>query len=190
MNDGTRRTNSINRSKSCLFNINTHRTDDGRIVKEAHTVERNAMCARNQLSLSINTIRWQKHTYWLPPCPLHGQYRHISFLFLHLSVFLDDEHQRPSKKHGKCTMHNMTVNVSFRRFSKPFEEIFQFDLFTAIIDIGRWTSFDQHNDRHCSANVKNNNDYSIKKTDGRYFVYNMKRHEDESSEHSSSLRSS
>jgi hypothetical protein len=43
------RTNSVNCSETCLHKTDTHRTDVGRTVKDTHTVEQHAVCARIQL---------------------------------------------------------------------------------------------------------------------------------------------
>jgi hypothetical protein len=119
MNDETRRTKSINRWKSCLFNITTQRTDDGRAA--AYAI---------------------------------GDWIHT---------------------------------VSFEQFSKPFYRMFQFYSILAMNNIIRSTSLEERDDRHYSANETSKQDSSLDRNNGRCLVSNMKRYDDESSEHTSSL---
>jgi hypothetical protein len=189
MNYGTRRTSSINRSKSCLFNINTHRQIRRRPHRQRNTQSKdNATCARNQLSLSINAITRQKYTDWLPHCSFRGQFRHVPFL----SVFLCF-HQgwliTPDGRAAICAFSDWIDNVSFEQFSKSFDRMFQFYSILAVNNIIPSTSVDTPDDHHYSANETSKQDSSLDRNWDTCLLSNMKRYEDESSEHTSSRRS-
>jgi hypothetical protein len=184
MNDETRRTKSINRWKSCLFNITTHteQTTAASSKKQTQSNE-NAMCARNQLSLSINVVIRQKHTDWLPHC--NGMVSTDTFRFS-LSFFVCFHQgwlKTPDGRAATCAIGNWIHTVSFEQFSKPFYRMFQFYSILAMHNIIRSTSLEERDDHHYSANETSKQDSSLDRNNGRCLVSNMKRYDDESSEH-------
>jgi hypothetical protein len=124
----------------------------------------------------------------------YGQYRHIWFL----SLFHPRWTSTAVGKPPTCPMTNLIVNVIFKRFSKPFEEIFLFyPFFLGMIDNSRLTSVDEqhyqsyggHNDRSSNAVPTVNDDSSINASNGICITCKMVRRDDESLKHSSLLPS-